>query len=55
MLRLVQLHLVVVDTGPIRFRNNVTMSRGPWPSPRTGAKRDVASSTPNSNRIGQLD
>jgi hypothetical protein len=39
--------------GPARFHNNTTLSRGPWPSPQVGDRRDVASTTPNPNRIGQ--
>jgi hypothetical protein len=33
--------------------NDVTTNRGPWPGPQTGARRGVASTTPNSSRIGQ--
>jgi hypothetical protein len=36
-----------VDTGPTGFRNNTSMSRGPWPGPRAETRRDVASTTPN--------
>jgi hypothetical protein len=41
-----------IDTGPAGFHNNTTMSRGPWPSPQVGDRRDVASTTLNPNRIG---
>jgi hypothetical protein len=42
-----------VDAGPTGFPNNVTASRGPWPGPQTGARRGVASTTPNPSIIGQ--
>jgi hypothetical protein len=43
----------LVDAGSTGFPNNVTTSRGPWPSPRTRARRGVASATPDPSRIGQ--
>jgi hypothetical protein len=43
----------LVDAGPTWFPNNVTTSHGPWPDPRTGARRGVASTTPDPSRIGQ--
>jgi hypothetical protein len=36
-----------VNTGPTEFRNNTSTSRGPWPGPRAGTRRDSASTTPN--------
>ena len=46
---------LAVDAGPTGFPNNVTMSRGPWPGPRTRTRRGVAPTTPNPNRIGQTN
>jgi hypothetical protein len=46
--------LGLVDAGPIGFPNNMTMSHGPWPDPQTGARRGIASTTPNPSRIGQI-
>jgi hypothetical protein len=37
----------LVDTGPAGFRNNTFAGHGPWPGPRVGTRRDVASTTPN--------
>jgi hypothetical protein len=43
----------VVDVGPTGFRSDVTTSHGPWPGPRTKARRGTTSATLNSSRIGQ--
>jgi hypothetical protein len=47
------LHCDSVDAGPTGFRSGMTTSRGPWPGPRTGARRGAASAIPNPSRIGQ--
>jgi hypothetical protein len=42
----------LIEAGPTGFRNNVTTSHGPWPSPRVEARRGAASATPTPSRIG---
>jgi hypothetical protein len=39
--------------GPIGFPSDVTIGRGPWPSPQAEARRGAASTTPTPSRIGQ--
>jgi hypothetical protein len=39
--------------GTDRFPSDMIASRGPWPGPRTGARRGAASAAPSPNRIGQ--
>jgi hypothetical protein len=43
----------LIDAGPTGFPSDMTMSREPWPSPWTGARRGAASATTNLSRIGQ--
>jgi hypothetical protein len=43
----------LVDAGPTGFLSDMTASRGPWPGPRTGARRGAASATLSPSRIGQ--
>jgi hypothetical protein len=55
-LSLIHLYLITtdvfVDAGLAGFPSDVTIGRGPWPSPRAEARKGATSATSTPSRIG---